>query len=65
MILINGRKLRDDILADIKKEVTIVGVSNRIELWSRTAWQDFYTFLSNSDYSITPKIKFAGRLSCC
>lgn len=32
--------------ADIKKEVTIVGVSNRIELWSRTAWQDFYAHSS-------------------
>lgn len=32
--------------ANIKKEVAIVGVSNRIELWSRTAWQDFYAHSS-------------------
>lgn len=29
--------------ANIKREVVIVGVSNRIEIWSRTNWEDFYT----------------------
>jgi MraZ protein len=28
--------------ADIKRDVTIVGVSNRIEIWSRQVWQEFY-----------------------
>ena len=28
--------------AEIKKDVAIIGVSNRIELWSRNLWQDFY-----------------------
>lgn len=28
--------------ANIKKEVVVVGVSNRIELWSKASWQDFY-----------------------
>ncbi len=27
---------------DIKKDVVIVGVSNRIEIWSKTSWQEFY-----------------------
>ena len=28
--------------AEIKKEVIIVGVSNRIEIWSRSKWQEFF-----------------------
>ena len=28
--------------ADIKKDVVIVGVSNRIEIWAKTMWQEFY-----------------------
>ena len=28
--------------AEIKKDVIIVGVSNRIEIWSKDKWQSFY-----------------------
>lgn len=28
--------------AGIKRDVVIIGVSNRIELWSKDAWQEFY-----------------------
>lgn len=28
--------------ADIKKNVVLVGVSNRIEIWSQDNWQDYY-----------------------
>jgi MraZ protein len=28
--------------AEIKKDVIIVGVSNRIEIWSKTKWDEFY-----------------------
>jgi len=28
--------------ADIKKEVVIVGISNRIEIWSKDKWREFY-----------------------
>jgi len=28
--------------AGIKKDIVIIGVSNRIEIWSREKWQDFY-----------------------
>jgi len=28
--------------AEIKKEVFIVGVSNRIEIWAKDKWQEFY-----------------------
>jgi MraZ protein len=28
--------------AEIKREVVIVGVSNRIEIWARDKWEEFY-----------------------
>ena len=28
--------------AGIKKDVVIIGVSNRIEIWAKDKWQDFY-----------------------
>ncbi|MEW6074953.1 MAG: division/cell wall cluster transcriptional repressor MraZ [Candidatus Omnitrophota bacterium] len=28
--------------ADIRKEVVIVGISNRIEIWSKDKWKEFY-----------------------
>ena len=28
--------------ADIDKDVIIIGVSNRIEIWAKTRWKDFY-----------------------
>ncbi|MFA5096873.1 MAG: cell division/cell wall cluster transcriptional repressor MraZ, partial [Candidatus Omnitrophota bacterium] len=28
--------------AEIKKDVVIVGVSNRIEIWSKDIWSEFY-----------------------
>jgi len=40
-----GRVLIPQYLKDfagIKKEVVIVGVSNRIEIWSKNNWEDFY-----------------------
>ncbi len=29
--------------ADIKRDVVVVGVSNRIEIWSLTRWHEFYS----------------------
>jgi len=40
-----GRILVPQFLKDfagIKREVVIVGVSNRIEIWSKLKWQEFY-----------------------
>ena len=40
-----GRILIPQFLKDfagIKKEIMIVGVSNRIEIWSKEKWQEFY-----------------------
>jgi MraZ protein len=28
--------------AEIKRDVMVVGVSNRIEIWAKEKWQDFY-----------------------
>jgi MraZ protein len=28
--------------AEIKKEVTVVGVSNRVEIWAKNKWEEFY-----------------------
>ncbi len=38
--IIIAQYLKD--FADIKRDVVVVGVSNRIEIWSRANWQDFY-----------------------
>ena len=29
--------------AEIKKEVYIIGVSNRIEIWSHELWEEYYS----------------------
>lgn len=38
--IIVAQYLKD--FADIKKDVVVVGVSNRIEIWSKDNWHDFY-----------------------
>lgn len=42
--------------ADINKEVMIVGVSNRIEIWSRQKWQEFYKNWQSSFEEISEKL---------
>ncbi len=42
--------------ADIKKDVIIVGVSNRIEVWSKDKWQEFYGNSRQSFESIAEKL---------
>ncbi len=34
--------------ADIQRETVVIGVSNRIEIWSQKKWEDFYTNSSDS-----------------
>jgi MraZ protein len=46
--------LRD--YAEIKKDVVIVGVSNRIEVWARNKWDDFYGSSRASFEEIAEKI---------
>lgn len=42
--------------AGIKKEVVIIGVSNRIEIWSREEWKGFYSSSKDSFEEIAEKL---------
>ena len=42
--------------AEIKKDVIIVGVSNRIEIWSKDKWQEFYGNSKQSFEDIAEKL---------
>jgi len=42
--------------AQIKKDVVIVGVSNRIEIWARDKWEEFYKNSRQSFEEIAEKL---------
>ena len=42
--------------AHIKRETIIIGVSNRIEIWDKSKWQDFYSSSSQSFEQIAENI---------
>jgi len=42
--------------ADIKKEVYIIGVSNRIEIWSKELWEDYYTKSKDTFEDVAEKL---------
>jgi MraZ protein len=42
--------------ASIKKDIVVVGVSNRIEIWDRTLWFDFYNTSKDSFEEISEKL---------
>ena len=42
--------------AQIKKEVVLVGVSNRIEIWAKDKWQEFYGTSQQSFEEIAEKL---------
>ena len=42
--------------AEIKKDVVIVGVSNRIEVWAKNKWEEFYGNSRQSFEAIAEKI---------
>jgi MraZ protein len=42
--------------ADIKKEVVVVGVANRIEIWAKDKWQEFYGSSKQSFEEIAEKL---------
>jgi len=42
--------------AKIKRDIVIVGVSSRIEIWSKEIWQDFYTSSKESFEDIAEKL---------
>lgn len=54
-----GRMLIPQYLKDfaqIKKEVVVVGVSNRIELWAKNKWEEFYGSSRQSFEEIAEKL---------
>ena len=42
--------------AGIKKEIMLVGISNRIEIWSKEAWREFYNASRDSFEDIAEKL---------
>jgi len=42
--------------ANIKKDVYIVGVSNRIEIWARDSWKDYYSVSKDSFEEVAEKL---------
>ena len=42
--------------AEIKRDVMIVGVSNRIEIWAKDKWHDFYSNSRQSFEEIAEKL---------
>jgi len=43
-------------MAGIKKDVMIIGVSNRIEIWSRESWQEYYNNSKESFEEIAERL---------
>ena len=42
--------------ANIKKEIMLIGVSNRIEIWSRENWKEFYATSKESFEDVAEKL---------
>ena len=42
--------------AEIKKDVVVVGVSNRIEIWAKNKWDEFYLSSRESYEEISEKL---------
>lgn len=42
--------------AGIKRDVYIIGVSNRIEIWDRAAWKDYYSISKDSFEEVAEKL---------
>ncbi|MFC1646485.1 division/cell wall cluster transcriptional repressor MraZ [Candidatus Omnitrophota bacterium] len=42
--------------AEIKKEVVIIGVSNRLEIWSKDIWVEFYSASRDAFEEISEKL---------
>ena len=42
--------------AELKKEIVIVGVANRVEIWSKDKWQEFYASSRQSFEEIAEKL---------
>ena len=42
--------------ANIKRDVYIIGISNRIEIWSRENWKDYYSTSKDSFEEVAEKL---------
>jgi MraZ protein len=42
--------------ADIKRDIMIIGVSNRIEIWAKEMWRDYYEGSKGSFEEIAEKL---------
>lgn len=42
--------------AEIKKDVVVVGVSNRIEIWAKDKWEEFYSKTKDSFEEIAERL---------
>ena len=54
-----GRILIPDYLrtyAEIRKEVYVIGVSNRIEIWSHELWEDYYSKSKDTFEDVAEKL---------
>ena len=47
--------------AEIKRDVVIVGVSNRMEIWSKDKWREFYKNTKDSFEKVAEKIFSEGE----
>lgn len=47
--------------ADIKKDVMIIGVSSRMEIWSKDVWQEYYKTSKGSFEEIAEKLLTPGE----
>lgn len=56
-IMIPG-KLRD--YAGLSKDVTVVGVSNRVELWNTESWESTHSFENFSPDELSEKMELLG-----
>jgi len=45
--------------AEIKRDIMIIGVSNRMEIWSKEAWQEYYKTSKGSYEEIAEKLMSA------
>jgi MraZ protein len=45
--------------AEIKRDIIIVGISNRMEIWSKEAWQEYYKSSKGSYEEIAEKLMSA------
>ncbi len=48
--------------AEIKKDIFIVGVSNRIEIWSKDKWEEFYSNSRTSFEELAEKLIDEGNV---